>query len=194
MDRSLNPDSVRQTQQQLLNLKAALGRTRYTLHTLQDRAAAYSDRDYVQYSQGFAELLSEMEGLADLQRDHAVPVVLKLHQLQEAAARRVLFARTQQAVVALQREAAVLVQHVLQSEQQALDSSKQRLDQLRKGMQDCSWRYPPPPYIAWRFKGQPKGAKPPWARTPGVQRKEPKARQGVEQLPQPGAPPPLLGS
>lgn len=193
VDRTLNPENVLETQQQLLNLKAGMGRTRYTLHTLQDCAAAYGDRDYVQYSQGFADMLTEMEGLADLQREHAAPLVLQLQQLQEAAARRVLFARTEETVAALNREATARAQHMVQSEQAGLDSIKQRLDRLKQYMQQYDWRYPPAPYFAWRYKGTPKGFRNPWTRTPGVQRREPKMRQNIEQLQQPGAPPPLLG-
>lgn len=193
LDKSLNPDSVLQSQQQLLNLKAAHGRTRYALHTLQDRAAAYSDPDYVQYSQGFAEMLAEMEDIAELQRNHGAPTVLQLQQLHDAAARRVLFARTEEAVTALNREAAARAKVLLQSEQPALDSTQRRLEQLRKQMQGFSWRYPPRDYVAWRFKGQIKAARSPWSRTPGVRRKGPQARRGVEQGQQPGLPPPLLG-
>lgn len=194
MDKSLNPDSVLQAQQELQNLKAAMGRSRYSLHTLQDRAAAYSDGDYVQYSRGCARLLSEMEAVADLQRSHTAPVVLQLQQLQDAAARRVLFARSEEAVTALNREAAARAKHVLQAEQAALDDSKQRLEQLRRDMEGFAWRYPPAQYIAWRFKGALRSARSPWSRTPGVGRKEPRVRQRVQQLqPPPGSPPPLLG-
>lgn len=193
MDKSLNPDSVLQVQQQLLNLKAALGRTRSTLHTLQDHAAAYSDSDYVQYSQAFAALLSEMEDLAELQRSHSTSAVLQLQELQDAAARRVLFARTAEAVAALNREAAARTQVLLAAERPALDSVKTRLQRLRQQMQDFGWRYPPGELIAWRFKGVPKGGRSPWSRNPGVQRREPRARQRVQQLQQqPGAGPPLL--
>jgi hypothetical protein len=197
VDKSLNPDSVLQSQQQLLNLKAALGRTRSTLHTLQDRAAAYSDRDYVQHTRVFADFLSEIEDLAELQHNHGAPCVLQLQKLQEAAARRVLFARTQDAVSALHCEAGARAKALLQSEQPLLDSTKQRVEQLRAHMQAFDWRYPPSQFVAWRFKGAGKGARSPWGRTPGVQRREPKARfRGEQQLQQqqPGAPPPLLGS
>ena len=193
VDKSINPDSVLQAQQELQNLKAALGRSRYSLHTLQDRAAAYSDRDYVQYSQAFSRLLTDLGDVAELQRSHAAPAVLQLQQLHDVAARRVLFARTEEAVVALHRETATRVQILLKAEQGLLDSSKQRLNQLRKEMQGFEWRYPPAPYIAWQFKGALKGARSPWTRTPGVGRREPKERQRGQQLQQPGAPPPLLG-
>lgn len=193
VDKTLNPDSVLQVRQQLLNLKAALGRTRHTLHTLQDRAAAYSDSDYVQYSQAFAALLSEMEDLAELQRSHSTMAVLQLQELHDAAARRVLFARTSEAVAALHREAAARTQALLAAERPALDSVKQRLERLRQRMQDFDWRYPPGEFVAWRFKGVPRGGRSPWSRNPGVQRREPRARQRVQQLQQqPGAPPPLL--
>jgi hypothetical protein len=193
VDKSLNPDRVLEVQQQLLNLKAALGRSRYTLHTLQDRAAAYSDGDYVQYSQHFADLLSEMEDLADLQRNNSSTAVLRLQELQDAAARRVLFARTPEAVSALHREAAARAQALLASECPALECVKQRLDRLRRRMQqEFDWRYPPGEFVAWRFKGAPKTARSPWSRNPGVQQREPRARQRVQQLQQPGTPPPLL--
>lgn len=196
VDKSLNPDSVLQSQQQLLNLKAALGRTRFTLHTLQDRAAAYSDRDYVQYTQVFAEFLSEVEDLAELQHHYGAPCVLQLQKLQEAAARRVLFARSEDAVSALHREAGARAKALLQSERPVLDRTKQRVEQLRARMQGFGWRYPPTQFVAWRFKGASKGVRSPWGRTPGVQRREPQARLRGEQQQQqqPGAPPPLLGS
>jgi hypothetical protein len=84
------------------------------------------------------------------------------------------------------------MQLLMQQRHEALDSSKQQLEQLRACMRGFAWRYPSPQYVAWRFKGVPKGSRSPWGRTPGIERKEPRVRQGVQQLQQPGLPPPLL--
>lgn len=193
MDRSLNPDRVQEVEQQLLNLKGALGRSRVSLHTLQDNAAAYSDRDYVQYSQGLATLLADMEGLADLQRSHGTSVLLELHEIQESAARQMLFVGTRESEASLRKNAAAQAQHVLGREWQALERMQQQAKQLTARMKRFAWRYPPTPYISWRFKGTRQGAITPRMRIPGVQQKQPKARRHMQQVQLPGTPPQLLG-
>jgi hypothetical protein len=180
--RPVNPDALAELQQQLLNLKAALGRSRHALHSLQDKAAAYSDADYVQYSQQCNVVLAAMEELADAYRSQGLPLAAQLQAVQEATARRVLFATTEAAVAALQAATAVHVQQLLQQRQPGWDAACAQTQQLRQRMQrEMAWRYPPREHIVWRFKGRPRGfggssARPPlWGYASGLKQQRPPA-------------------
>lgn len=182
----VDPDDLAASQQLLLNFKADLGRTRHLLHTLQDKAAAYSDSDYVAYSSSFAGILLELDTAADALRCHAIPLVLQLQQVREATARRVLFAQAEAAVEALQRNEARQVARLLEAQQPAWQATCQRLQGLRQRMRTgLAWRYPPPEHIVWRFKGRwgQQQQRPLWGYMGGLKQRVPVARQGVQQLP-----------
>jgi predicted nucleic acid-binding Zn-ribbon protein len=177
------PESLQQAQQELANLKSSLGATRSQLAALQAKARTYSDTDYLQYSSSFDDLLAEMQALADVVRQQQAPLVHRLQDAQEVAARRALFAPTSAAAAAAQAEAAAAVRAELARAGPTSRDAAVRLSSLRREMQqELSWRYPPREYVLWRFKGRPGASKPPLA-MPGLKRAVPAVRQGVQQLP-----------
>jgi hypothetical protein len=179
------PESLQQAQQELLHLKASLGTTRSQLAALQAKARTYSDADYLSYSSRFAGVLQEMQETADIVRQHQAPLVHRIQEAQEAAARRALFAPTAAAAAAAQSEAAAAVAAELARAGPVCKDAARRLKSVQQEMQQqLDWRYPPREYVLWRFKGRPGASKPPLA-MPGLKRAVPAVRQGVQQLPQP---------
>jgi hypothetical protein len=217
--RPVNPDALAELQASLLNLKAGVGRSRALLHSLQDKAAAYSDSDYVQHSQQYEAVLSRMDSLADAYRSQAVPLVLQLQALRDATARRVLFATSQEAVAALQQQGAARMAQLQAQRGPGWAAASGEARALRQHMQEAlAWRYPPREHIVWRFKGRRRlygypaggggsaggsdGGRPLWGHMSGLQQRRPRLRADVEQLPAPQqqqpaaapAPPPLLAA
>ncbi|WIA37722.1 hypothetical protein OEZ86_014603 [Tetradesmus obliquus] len=167
------PESLQQAQEELLLLKASLGTTRSQLAALQAKARAYSDTDYLSYSSTFADLLQEMQAVADVLRQQQAPLVHRMQEVQEAAARRALFAPSAAAAAAAQREAAAAVAAELARAGPACKEAMQRLKHMQQEMQQgLDWRYPPREYVLWRFKGRPGASKPPLA-MPGLRRPVP---------------------
>lgn len=179
------PESLRQAQQELADLKASLGATRSQLAALQGKARTYSDTDYAEYASRFEALLLEMQALADVLRQQQAPLVHRMQDAQEAAARRALFAPTSAAAAAAQAEAAAAVGAELSRAGPMCRDTARRLSSMRQEMQQqLAWRYPPREYVLWRFKGRPGASRPPLS-MPGMKRAAPAVRQAVQQLPRP---------
>ncbi|KAF6253450.1 hypothetical protein COO60DRAFT_1703798 [Scenedesmus sp. NREL 46B-D3] len=179
------PESLRQAQQELADLKASLGATRSQLAALQGKARTYSDTDYAEYASRFEALLLEMQALADVLRQQQAPLVHRMQDAQEAAARRALFAPTSAAAAAAQAEAAAAVGAELSRAGPMCRDTARRLSSMRQEMQQqLAWRYPPREYVLWRFKGRPGASRPPLS-MPGLKRAAPAVRQAVQQLPRP---------
>jgi hypothetical protein len=177
------PESLQQAQQELANLKSSLGATRSQLAALQAKARTYNDTDYLEYSSCFDDLLLEMQSLADVVRQQQAPLVHRMQDAREVAARRALFAPTSAAAAAARDEAAAVVRAELARAGPMSRDAARRLSNMRRELQqELDWRYPPREYVLWRFKGRPGASKPPLAMS-GLKRAVPAVRQGVQQLP-----------
>lgn len=178
----VDPENLQQAQQELLQLKSSMGAVRKQLEQLHVKARSYSDTDYLQYSSAFEPFLTDIDQLCDIARVQQIELVLRVQGLREQAARKVLFARTADAVQAVQQAADEAVQQAVQQQQPQWRAVQLQVKALKQQMQGLAWRYPPPQYVLWRFKGRFKASKPPLV-LPGLRRQVPRVRQGVEQLP-----------
>jgi hypothetical protein len=179
----VSSDMLQQAQQELLHLKAAIGRAAVLLHQLQAKAKAYSDLDYCQYSEQLVPLLQLMNSTCDIARQQQVQLVRDVQEVVAQAAEDVVFARSAAAAASVRQQAAKAVQQQMQEQQPLWKQASQHMQELKQQLQQdgISWRYPPEEYILWRFKGRP-GASRPALHLAGLDRKLPTARQGVEEL------------
>ena len=73
--RPVSPDQLDAGIREVRYLKADIGNTAKTLRDLQAKAVAYSDKDYVCYSQPLLQLLRELDELCDCYREGFWPLV-----------------------------------------------------------------------------------------------------------------------
>lgn len=206
----LSTDHVLQAQKELLQLKAAIGRTNKQLKDLQSNAHAYSDADYCQYSMQFEPLLQQMSELCDTAREDQIGLILEIQGLLDDASRRVLYARSASAAAIWQETQQRVQQRCVDQHliwqlvkkqvrglyqkmrcQQGLNAGPVRSQEDKQSQRQAAvgsggsniveWRYPPSQYILWRYKGRVGASKPP-LEMPGLSRTMPEIRQSSRQL------------
>jgi hypothetical protein len=144
-DRLLPAQGLEEAAQQLQTLKSAAGRCRTQLHALRRKAQAYSDADYVAYTEPMRDMLREVYRMADVLLEHYIPHLHKVGELQVRSARL--------AGLQLDVDAQQLTKLWQQHQQQARHKFTPCELPSVLDWEAFSWRYPPNEYVWVKPKG-----------------------------------------